>query len=96
MLQSAASCSLASQIYIRLDGVGDTIKRQFLQAKSFNFTELVNLLHQLEVPTKPSEPVHVELLVRAQNRAVLVCYANQSTLNSFFRGENSKISHTAG
>ncbi|PNF30690.1 hypothetical protein B7P43_G06086 [Cryptotermes secundus] len=72
-------------IYIRLDGVEDTIKRQLLQARSFNFTELVTLLHQLEVPIKPSEPVHVELLVRAQNKAVVVHYANQSTLNSFFK-----------
>lgn len=69
--------------------MGDAIKRQLMQARTLNFTELASLLQQLEVPTKPSEPVHVELLVRAQNKAVVVHYANQSTLNSFFQGENS-------
>jgi hypothetical protein len=89
MLESAASHILSSQIYIRLDGVGDAIKRQLMQARSFNFTELVRLLQQLKVPTRPSDPVHMELLVRIQNKAVAVHYGNQSTLNSFFQGENS-------
>jgi hypothetical protein len=96
MLESATSHILCSQIYIRLDGVGDAIKRELMQARSFNFAELVSLLQQLKIPTKPSDPVHVELLVRVQNKAVVVHYANQSTLNSFFQGENSLINHAAG
>lgn len=76
------------QIYVRLDGLGDAMKRQLMHAGSVNVTQLIHLLQQLEVPVNPSEPVHVELLVRLHNKAVLVHHANQSTLSTLFRGEH--------
>jgi hypothetical protein len=90
-LKSTANCviteKLVLQLYVRLDGLGDAIKRQLMQTRLFNITQLVALLQQLEVPTIPLAPVHVELLVKVQNKVVLVHHANQSTLNTFFEGE---------
>ncbi|KDR09150.1 uncharacterized protein LOC110838941 isoform X2 [Zootermopsis nevadensis] len=76
-------------IYVRLDGLGDAMKRQLMHAGSVNVTQLIHLLQQLEVPVNPSEPVHVELLVRLHNKAVLVHHANQSTLSTLFRVLNT-------
>jgi len=85
---------VALQIFIRLEGLGAVIKQQLMQDRSFNVTQLVTMLQQLKIPTKPSEPVHVELLVRVQNKVVLVHHANESTLNTLFKGENRQINYT--
>jgi hypothetical protein len=79
------------QIYVRLDGLGDAVKRQLMQARSVNVMQLVSLLQQLEVPMNPSEPVHVELVVRLQNKVVLVHYVNQSTFSTLFQGKQAHI-----
>ena len=51
------------------------------------------MLQQLKIPTKPSEHVHVELLVRVQSKVVLVHHANESTFNTLFKGENRQINY---
>jgi hypothetical protein len=79
------------QVFIRLEGLGEVIRQQLMQARSFSVTQLVTLLQQLKVPTKLSEPVHVELLVKVQSKVMLVHYANESTLNALFKGENRQI-----
>jgi hypothetical protein len=80
------------QIYVRLDGLRDAVKRQPMQAKSVSVMQLVSLLQQLEVPMNPSEPINMELLVRLQNKVVLVHYVSQSTFSTLFQG---KQAHTA-
>lgn len=85
-------CVVTLQIFIRLEGLGAVIKQQLMQDRSFNVTQLVTVLQQLKMSTKPSEPVHLELLVRVQRKVVLVHHANESTLNTFFRGEDRQIS----
>jgi hypothetical protein len=87
-------CVVTLQIFIRLEGLGAVIKQQLMQDRSFNVTQLVAMLQKLHIPTKPSEPVHVELLVRVQNKVVLVHHANESTLNTLFKGENRQINYT--
>jgi hypothetical protein len=77
------------QIYVRLDGLGDAVKRQLMQARSVNVIQLVSLLQKLQVPVNPLEPVHVELLVKVQNKVVLVHHVNQSTFNTLFQGKNT-------
>lgn len=87
-------CVVALQIFIRLEGLGAVIKQQLMQDRSFNVTQLVTMLQQLKIPTKPSEHVHVELLVRVQSKVVLVHHANETTLNTLFKGENRQINYT--
>jgi hypothetical protein len=87
-------CVVTLQIFIRLEGLGAAIKQQLMQDRSFNVTQLVTMLQQLKIPTKTSEPVHVELLVRVQSKVVLVHHANESTLNTLFKGENRQINYT--
>ena len=86
-------CVVTLQIFIRLEGLGAVIKRQLMQNRSFNITQLVTMLQQLKIPTKPSGHVHVELLVRVQSKVVLVHHANESTLNTLFKGENRQINY---
>jgi hypothetical protein len=88
-----ALCVVILQVFIRLEGLGDVIKQQLMQARSFSVTQLVTMLQQLKIPTKPSEPVHVELLVKMQSKVVLVHHANESTLNTLFKGENRQINY---
>jgi len=86
-------CVVTLQIFIRLEGLGAVIKQQLMQDRSFNVTQLVTMLQQLKIPTKPSEHVHVELLVRVQSKVVLVHHANESTLNTLFKGEHGEINY---
>jgi hypothetical protein len=90
---STMFCVVILQIFIRLEGLGAVVKQQLMQDRSFNVTQLVNMLQQLKIPTKPSEHVHVELLVRVQSKVVLVHHANESTLNTLFKGENRQINY---
>ena len=86
-------CVVTLQIFVRLEGLGAVIKQQLMQDRSFNVTQLVTMLQQLKIPTKPAEHVHVELLVRVQSKVVLVHHANASTLNTLFKGENRQIDY---
>lgn len=84
---------LTLQIFIRIEGLGDAIKQQLMQARLLNVTHLITMLQQLKIPTKTSEHVHVELLVRVQSKAVLVHHANKSTLDTLFKGENRRVEY---
>jgi len=94
MLQAGMTfCVVTLQMFIRLEGLGAVIKQQLMQDRSFNVTQLITMLQQLKIPTKPSEHVHVELLVRVQSKVVPVHHANESTLNTLFKGENRQINY---
>jgi hypothetical protein len=76
-------------MYIRLEGLGDAVKKKLMQARSVSVIELVSLLQQLEVPVNLSESLHVELVVKVQNGVVLVHHVNQSTFSTLFQGKNT-------
>ena len=71
---------------MRLEGVGDFLNN-INPKDTLNVEKLVELLKQLKVPSKGSEPLHVELILKTQDQTILVHYFNETTFNSIFEGK---------
>ncbi|PSN55285.1 hypothetical protein C0J52_01781 [Blattella germanica] len=72
-------------LYVRVDGVGDLLKKSL--DKIMSIEKLVGLLQELKLPLKAVEPVHIELILKVQNKAVLVHHANETSFTSLFEEE---------
>ncbi|XP_069680724.1 vitellogenin isoform X2 [Periplaneta americana] len=78
-------------VYVKLVGLGDVVKQQLMRTNptSLTVSQLLDLLKQLQLPSKTVEPLHVELIVKEQNKVVMVHHANQSSFNDFLQAVNN-------
>ncbi|KAJ9599526.1 hypothetical protein L9F63_009998, partial [Diploptera punctata] len=82
---NARACSTVDYLlYLRLEGFGDILKR-VISKKRLNVDTLLELFKQLKVPSKASQPLHVEIILKLQDKVILVHHANETTFNSLYQ-----------
>ncbi|KAK7871920.1 hypothetical protein R5R35_009724 [Gryllus longicercus] len=66
-------------IYLKLEGVSDAIKDMLFKTdKSVKFSDLINIFQEIKAPIITSEPIHIEIIAKIEDRVVYCQYINKT------------------
>ncbi|XP_068082833.1 vitellogenin-4 isoform X2 [Anabrus simplex] len=72
------------ELYLKLEGVGDVLKKLMINlhgAEILKLNDLLALLESLQAPFIASEPVHIEIIAKVEGKVILCQYINANTLH---------------
>lgn len=76
------------QLYIKARGLDNVRLSNLAQNGQINLNKLRQLLTSLKMPTVTKNPVHLEIIVQLEGKAILFFFLNQESFNAITEGDS--------